>query len=210
MQTSSVRAEIDESCETLIWITTGIFLISIFLSILRPEPTLAVCLFGFYGAHTHSKGEPARALRRTPHRRVSLGASDAGAVRAFWVYLLVSVLIDALWLYQYSALQPFTWEQMQQMTRREQVAVALTAVNVLYKLVVVGVSVRLQMLLGAFEAAELQGDRPGDTSAAGGTSNGGRAASGSLAAQARQPARPPAAGAPPTTSSLSQDASAKV
>mmetsp|Transcript_15065 Transcript_15065/g.43220 ORF Transcript_15065/g.43220 Transcript_15065/m.43220 type:complete len:168 (+) Transcript_15065:48-551(+) len=161
MQTSSVRAEIDESCETLIWITTGIFLISIFLSILRPEPTLAVCLFGFYGAHTHSKG----------------------AVRAFWVYLLVSVLIDALWLYQYSALQPFTWEQMQQMTRREQVAVALTAVNVLYKLVVVGVSVRLQMLLGAFEAAELQGDRPGDTSAAGGTSNGGRAASGSLAAQ---------------------------
>ena len=88
-------------------------------------------------------------------------ASDAGAVRAFWVYLLVSVLIDALWLYQYSALQPFTWEQMQQMTRREQVAVALTAVNVLYKLVVVGVSVRLQMLLGAFEAAELQGDRPG-------------------------------------------------
>ena len=72
MQTSSVRAEIDESCETLIWITTGIFLISIFLSILRPEPTLAVCLFGFYGAHTHSKGEPARALRRTPHRRVSL------------------------------------------------------------------------------------------------------------------------------------------
>lgn len=95
-----LRAEIEENCETLIWITTGIFLISIFLSILRPDPTLAICLFGFYGAHTRSRG----------------------AVRAFWVYLLVSVLIDALWLYQYSALQPFTWQQMQQMTRREQVS----------------------------------------------------------------------------------------
>jgi hypothetical protein len=130
-----MRAEIEENCETLIWITTGIFLISIFLSILRPDPTLAVCLFGFYGAHTRSRG----------------------AIRAFWLYLLVSVLIDGLWLYQYSALQPFTWQQMQQMTRREQAAVALTAVNILYKLVVIGIGARLQMLLGAFEAAEGEG-----------------------------------------------------
>jgi len=160
------RAEIEENCETLTWITTGIFLISIFLSILRPDPTLAVCLFGFYGAHTQSRG----------------------AVRAFWIYLLVTVLIDALWLYQYSALQPFTWQQMQQMTRREQVAVALTVVNVLYKLVVVGVGARLQMLLGAFEAS-VEGEArslPGSPAAVTSSNSGRGYGSGSLASQDAQ------------------------
>ena len=54
MQTSaasldSMAAKIAEHCESLSYITTGIFVISLFLSILRPDPTLAVCLFGFYG-----------------------------------------------------------------------------------------------------------------------------------------------------------------
>ena len=105
-------------------------------------------------------------------------------MRAFWVYLLISVLIDGLWLYQYSALQPFTWQQLQQMTRREQVAVALTAVNIVYKLVVVGIGARLQMLLGAFEASAESEERAISSSSSGAMNSSERThGPGSLASQ---------------------------
>lgn len=127
----SLPARIAEHCESLSYITTGIFVISLFLSILRPDPTLAVCLFGFYGAHVRSKG----------------------AIRSFWVFLLLTICVDVMWLVEYSALRPFTFEQLQLMTRREQVAVALSVLNVLYKLVVVFISIRLQILFGRREEA---------------------------------------------------------
>lgn len=62
-----------------------------------------------------------------------------------------------------------------------QVAVALTAVNVLYKLVVVAVGARLQMLLGTFEAAADESDERSRDLV--GTSTGREYGSGSLAAQ---------------------------
>ena len=46
---AALEAEIGEKCDSVTWTTTGIFVLSIFLTILRPDPTLAVCLFGFYG-----------------------------------------------------------------------------------------------------------------------------------------------------------------
>ena len=47
---ASLESKIAEHCDTVTWVTTGIFTLSIFLSILRPDPTLTICLFGFYGA----------------------------------------------------------------------------------------------------------------------------------------------------------------
>ena len=47
---ASLESKIGEHCDTVTWVTTGIFTLSIFLSILRPDPTLTICLFGFYGA----------------------------------------------------------------------------------------------------------------------------------------------------------------
>ena len=45
----STQTQIIEGCDSLTWVTAGIFVVSLFLSILRPDPTLAICLFGFYG-----------------------------------------------------------------------------------------------------------------------------------------------------------------
>ena len=47
---AALEAKIGEQCDTVTWVTTGIFTMSIFLTILRPDPTLTICLFGFYGA----------------------------------------------------------------------------------------------------------------------------------------------------------------
>ena len=144
MQTSSAAAstamtpiekQIAERCDTVGGITSGIFTLSLFLTILRPDPTLAVCLLGLYGAHVFSKG----------------------AIRSFWTFLLLTIVIDLLWLYEYSALKPLSfdlpqlWEQAQLMTRREQLAVSLTLINMAYKGIAVLVAVRLQ---NAFDERE--------------------------------------------------------
>merc|ERR1712087_1043683 len=91
--TNPMSAKIAEHCESLSYITAGIFVISLFLSVLRPDPTLAVCLFGFYGAHVRSKA----------------------AIRSFWVFLGLTILIDVFWALQFSALRPFSLDQLKQM-----------------------------------------------------------------------------------------------
>ena len=55
---AQLEATIIEGCDNLTWTTTGIFITSIFLTILRPDPTLSICLFGFYGAHMAAVGYP--------------------------------------------------------------------------------------------------------------------------------------------------------
>ena len=62
----TVEAKIGEHCDQVTWVTSGIFTLSIFLSILRPDPTLTICLFGFYGARAHH----ANAKRRATHNFV--------------------------------------------------------------------------------------------------------------------------------------------
>ena len=52
---SDLEAKIAQHCDTVTWATTGIFVLSIFLSILRPDPTLTICLFGFYGARERTQ-----------------------------------------------------------------------------------------------------------------------------------------------------------
>lgn len=48
----AVEREIEKRCVEVSGLTTGIFVFSLFLSILRPDPTPAVTLFGFYGVRS--------------------------------------------------------------------------------------------------------------------------------------------------------------
>ena len=57
---ASIEGKIGEQCDTVTWVTTGIFSVSIFLSILRPDPTLTICLFGFYGVASQESQRTSR------------------------------------------------------------------------------------------------------------------------------------------------------
>ena len=120
-----LEATIIEQCDNLTWVVTGIFVLSIFLTILRPDPTLAICLFAFYGAHTRSYG----------------------AIRSFWFFTLVTVLVDVLWLLAYSPLRPMEWDTLQQLARKDQMSVTLSVLNLVYKLLAVYNAVQLQLAL---------------------------------------------------------------
>ena len=41
-----------------------------------------------------------------------------GAIRSFWVFLSLSLLVDCVWVYKSSGLAPFTWEQLEQLQRQ--------------------------------------------------------------------------------------------
>ena len=41
-----------------------------------------------------------------------------GAIRSFWVFLSLSLLVDCVWVYKTSGLNPFTWEQLEQLQRQ--------------------------------------------------------------------------------------------
>ena len=47
---AQLEETIAEQSDLLTWITTGIFILSLFSSIVRSDPTMPICLFGFYGA----------------------------------------------------------------------------------------------------------------------------------------------------------------
>ena len=47
---AQLEETIAEQSDLLTWITTGIFILSLFSSIVRSDPTMSICLFGFYGA----------------------------------------------------------------------------------------------------------------------------------------------------------------
>lgn len=139
-----IELEIADGCDQLSWITTGILVISLLLSVLRPDPTPAVTLFGFYGTHVRSKG----------------------SIRSFWTFLAVTIVVDVVWLLEYSPLHPIDWATLQQLTRKEQLACVMSAVNALYKAAAVYTSI---VVTRAFERRE----RLLSDIAAGGSSPGG-------------------------------------
>ena len=159
---AQLEETIAEQSDLLTWITTGIFVLSLFSSIVRSDPTMSICLFGFYGAHVRSQG----------------------AIRSFWVFLSLSLAVDCAWMYQSSGLNPFTWEQLEQLQRQGQIAVALTVLNMFYKLVVIAVSVRLQLAFSARALARDEAGEPSNPAAdAGCTSSGEARSKSSLASQ---------------------------
>jgi len=168
---AQLEETIAEQSDLLTWITTGIFILSLFSSIVRSDPTMSICLFGFYGAHVRSEG----------------------AIRSFWVFLSLSLLVDCVWMYKTSGLNPFTWEQLEQLQRQAQIAVALTVLNMFYKLVVIAVSVRLQFVFNAREEGEREASNPAAADA-GCTSSGEMRSKSSLASQDSAQANPQRSG----------------
>jgi hypothetical protein len=41
-----------------------------------------------------------------------------GAVRSFWVFLSLSLVVDSVWMAESSGLSPLTWEQLEQLQRQ--------------------------------------------------------------------------------------------
>ena len=56
-----------------------------------------------------------------PHLAASVAGAHVrseGAIRSFWVFLSLSLLVDCVWVYKSSGLTPFTWEQLEQLQRQ--------------------------------------------------------------------------------------------
>lgn len=143
----------DDIATTHSWLTTTLFCISMFESVFRPDPTSVICLFGFYA---------------TAHR-------SAPAVRSFSTFLALTVFVDVLWFLEYSPLQYLSIDALFEVPRRGQMALILSALSVVYKLVVLPVSMRLYRSYAAEQTQALI--------ELGETSSGERLAGGSLAAK---------------------------
>jgi len=121
-------------------------------------------------------------------RLVGAHVRSKGAIRSFWVFLSLSWFVDFVWIAESSGMAPLggltLWEQLAQLERQEQLAVTLTVLNMFYKLVVIGVSIKLQLAFARREAQSGAAQRAPAVSSSGlGSSSSGEALSkGSLAA----------------------------
>ena len=128
---SSDDHDAQDTADSLLWIASAALAIAMANAILRPDPTPAVALIAIYAADQKSNTAATATLFYTP----------------------ITILVDAMWLLYYSALQPLTWEQLEEMTRKEQLAVALTAVNVAYKLIILLLAYKLKTILSKHNLA---------------------------------------------------------
>lgn len=129
----------DDIASTHSWLATTLFCISLFESVFRPDPTSVICLFGFYA---------------TAHR-------SAPAVRSFSTFLALTVAVDVVWFLEYSPLQYFSLDALFEVPRRGQMALILSALSVIYKLIVLPVSLRLYR---SYAAEQKQAVELGETS----------------------------------------------
>lgn len=129
----------DDIASTHSWLTTTLFCISLFESVFRPDPTSVICLFGFYA---------------TAHR-------SAPAVRSFSTFLALTLVVDVLWFLEYSPLQYLSLDALLEVPRRGQMALILSALSVVYKLIVLPVALRLYR---SYAAEQAQAARLGETS----------------------------------------------
>ena len=74
------------------------------------------------------------------------------------------------------------WEQLAQLERQEQLAMTLTVLNMFYKLVVIGVSIKLHLAFARREAELGAAQRAPAASSSGCSSSGEALSKGSLAA----------------------------
>ena len=58
--------------------------------------------------------------------------------------MAVTICVDFIWLFEYSPLRPINLDQLQQLTRKEQLAVTFSGLNAVYKLMVITSSIQLQ------------------------------------------------------------------
>ena len=114
---AQLEETIAEQSDLLTWITTGIFILSLFSSIVRSDPTMSICLFGFYGVPS-APHRPYAAMPSAARLPAGAHVRSEGAIRSFWVFLSLSLLVDCVWIYKTSGLNPFTWEQLEQLQRQ--------------------------------------------------------------------------------------------
>ena len=58
---------------------------------------------GFYGAHVRSMG----------------------AVRSYWFFMSISVVVDFMWIFTYSPMRPIAWDTLKAISRKDQVRAPL-------------------------------------------------------------------------------------
>lgn len=68
-----------------------------------------------------------------------------GAIRSFWFFLLITVVVDTLWLLAYSPLRPLDWDMLMQLSRKDQLSVLLSLLSMVYKCMVIYNAIRLQL-----------------------------------------------------------------
>lgn len=122
---SSLEASIGDQCDTITWTTTGIFTLSIFLTILRPDPTLTICLFGFYGITRFQAMPMAPSVVSDDRWLLFVRVPGAhtrskGAIRSFVFFILMSIVVDLLWLFVYSPLRPIAFGTLLSLSRKDQ------------------------------------------------------------------------------------------
>ena len=131
---------------------------------------------------------PARALRSAAGAHVR----SYGAIRSFWFFLGVTVVVDLLWLLAYSPLRPLDWDMLMQLSRKDQLSVLFSVLAMFYKLSVIYTAIRLQSFFDRRERLIKQMERDAGVGANEAllpkeTSSGEPADARSLAAQAGQP-----------------------
>lgn len=109
------------------WLTTTLFCISLFESVFRPDPTSVICLFGFYS---------------TSHR-------SGPAMWSFTMFLAITLVVDVMWFLEYSPLEYLSLEALWEVPRRGQMALIFSLLSVLYKIIVLPISVRLYSAFSA-------------------------------------------------------------
>jgi len=82
-------------------------------------------------------------------------------MRSFAIFLALTVVVDVLWFIEYSPLQYMALDALWEVPRRGQLALILSLLSVLYKLISIGVSVRLYR---AYAAAQKLVEQFGQTS----------------------------------------------
>ena len=75
-----------------------------------------------------------------------------GAIRSFWSFLLITALVDIIWLLGYSPLRPLSWDMLTQLSRKDQLACIISAFSFVYKLVVITTAVSLSSAFAEREA----------------------------------------------------------
>mmetsp|Transcript_5437 Transcript_5437/g.13423 ORF Transcript_5437/g.13423 Transcript_5437/m.13423 type:complete len:156 (-) Transcript_5437:117-584(-) len=144
----------DDIASTHTWLMTTLFCISLFESVFRPDPTNVIALFGFYG---------------TSHR-------SAAAMRSFGIFLALTLVVDGLWFFTFEPFPSLSMESFMEVSRSGQMALVLSLVSVLYKLIILPVSVRLYRAYAA-EAQTADDGLNGELSVGGRKEGGGPPAS---------------------------------
>merc|ERR1712192_5328 len=151
--------DIADSAVTISWMTLSIFCVGMFLTLLRPDPTVVVCLFGIYGSqHLNFR-----------------------SLKVFVAFLTLSIGTDVVWILvgselgQSVDLETFEFQDIFELSRTAQIALMLTALNLVYKIILIPLCIRIIPSIIKYRESMLDEENT--------TSDGAAQSSGSLAAK---------------------------